>query len=355
MKKRKKLLLISPNSIDSNCGIAKYTFYLANSLKKEYKVKILTEKSKNLSKDIFQINNWNFFEFLNYIRVIKKFRPDIVHIQLADILLNKGFLVSLLPIITVFYSKKIIQTWHEPCGNKNFLKFFLLTFNSIRLISVRPDFKKHIEKTMFFIFRFHFIFKKIEYIKSSYLIKKRKISKDLIYKTRKKYLNNKNRLLISFGNSYQNKRFEKLFEILDKKKDQLIIVSNFNSKKIYDKKIINLQKKYSKNSKILSNLNDLKLFELLSSADTILLLIDPFVGNWNTTFNIARLSKSLVVATSKNKKGYYKKENIYYLKDINLNIIKDAINKYSGKKNNLTLKINSWKNVSNDHINFYAM
>jgi len=173
--KKKKLLLISPNSINSSCGVAKYTFYLASSLKKNYKVKILAEKSKILSKDVLQLNSWNLSEFFNYIRMIKKFKPDIIHIQLADILLNKGFLVSLLPIISIFYSKKIIQTWHEPCGNKNFLKFFLLTFNSIKIISVRPDFKNHIEKAMFFIFRFHFIFKKINYIKSSYLIKKKKI------------------------------------------------------------------------------------------------------------------------------------------------------------------------------------
>ena len=355
MKKKKKLLLISPNSIDSNCGVAKYTFYLAGSLKKDYKVKILTEKSKNISRDILQLNSWNLREFLNYIRVIKQYRPDIIHIQLADILLNKGFLVSLIPIISIFYTKKIIQTWHEPCGNKNFLKFFLLTFNSIKIISVRPDFKNLIEKYMFFIFRFHFIFKKIYYIKSSYLIKKKKISKVLIRETREKYLNNKDRLMVSFGNSYSNKRFDKLFEIIDKKKDQLIIASKLNSKKIYDRKIISMQKKYSKNSKILNNLNDLKLLELLSSADTILLLIDPYVGNWNTTFNISRLSKSLVVATSKNKKGYYKKDNIYYLKEINLNIIKNAINKYSGKKNNFKLKINSWKNVSDDHIKFYTL
>ena len=353
--KKKKLLLISPNSINSSCGVAKYTFYLASSLKKNYKVKILTEKSKILSKDVLQLNSWNLSEFFNYIRMIKKFKPDIIHIQLADILLNKGFLVSLLPIISIFYSKKIIQTWHEPCGNKNFLKFFLLTFNSIKIISVRPDFKNHIEKAMFFIFRFHFIFKKINYIKSSYLIKKKKLSKNSIRETRRKYLNNKNRLIVSFGNSYSNKRFDKLFKIIDKEKDQLIIASKLNSKKKYDRKIISMQKKYSKNSKIIDNLNDLKLFELLSSADIILLLIDPYVGNWNTTFNIARLSKSLVIATSKNKKGYYKKENIYYLKEINLNIIKDAINKYSRKKNNFKLKINSWKNVSNDHIKFYAL
>ena len=65
---------------------------------------------------------------------------------------------------SLFLSKKVIQTWHEACGNKNFFKFFLLTFNSIKLISVRPDFIKHIEKAMFFVFRFHFIFKKIYFI-----------------------------------------------------------------------------------------------------------------------------------------------------------------------------------------------
>ena len=354
MEKKKKLLLISPNSINSNCGVAKYTYYLASSLKYKYDVKILTEKSKILSKDVLQLNSWNLSEFFNYIGIIKKFKPDIIHIQLADILLNKGFLVSLIPLISIFYSKKIIQTWHEACGNKNFLKFFILTFNSIKLISVRPDFKNHIEKAMFFIFRFHFIFKKIYYIESSYLIKKIKTSKNSICKTRKRYLDNKNRLIVSFGNSYQNKRFDKLFEIINKKKDQLIIASKLSLKKIYDRKIINLQKKYSKNSKILNNLDDKKLFELLSSADIIILLIDPYVGNWNTTFNIARLSKSLVVATSKNKKGYYKKENIYYLKEINLNIIKEAINMYSGKKNNMKIKINSWKNISNEHIKLYA-
>ena len=132
MKRKKKLLLISPNSINSNCGVAKYTYYLAGSLKYKYDVKILTEKSKILSKDVLQLNSWNLSEFFNYIGIIKKFKPDIIHIQLAEILLNKGFLVSLIPLISIHFKPlslfEILKFTYSPCIKHLYLIGLFISF-----------------------------------------------------------------------------------------------------------------------------------------------------------------------------------------------------------------------------------
>ena len=169
---------------------------------------------------------------------------------------------------------------------------------------------------------------------------------------------NQSRYLTTLNSDLKSLNNEEIFElsknIIIKEKIKKIKLEKSNINLNLAEKNLNsyINAFYSKQG--IYNLNDYKLFQLLSSADTILLLIDPYVGNWNTTFNIAKLSKSLIVATSKDKRGYYKKENIYYLNEINLQKIKDAIKKYSGKKNNFKMKINSWKNVYNDHHKFYS-
>lgn len=346
MKKKNRVLLISPNSIESFCGVAKYTKYLAESLEKEFEVHILTEKK-------FQLRSWKLRELFNFIKIIKKIKPDIVHLQLADIFLYKGFLIPLIPIILFPFKIKVIQTWHEPCGNRNFFKFLLLTLNSNKIISVRPNFKNLVKKNMIFLFRFHLYLKKINFIESSYLIKKQELKKNSINKIKKKYLNNNKRLIVSFGHSYPIKRYEMLFNVLDKKKDQLVIASNLDQRKNYDKFIINLQKKNYRNSKIVKNLNDKELFKLISSADVIILFIYPYVGNWNTTFNISKISKTFTIATSKKKIGYHKKDNVYYIKTINVKSVKKIIKKYSSKKNENLPTINTWEKIAEEHNKVY--
>ena len=44
MFKKQRILQISPNCLESNCGIAKYTFFLGKRLKKNYKIFYLTKK-----------------------------------------------------------------------------------------------------------------------------------------------------------------------------------------------------------------------------------------------------------------------------------------------------------------------
>jgi len=144
-----------------------------------------------------------------------------------------------------------------------------------------------------------------------------------------------------------------LFNVLDKKKDQLVIASNLNERKNYDKFIINLQKKNYKNSKIIKNIDDTDLFRLLSSADVIILFTYPYVGSWNTTFNISKISKTFTIVTSKKKLGYDINDNVYYIKKINVQSIKNIIKKYSSKKNKNTPTLNTWEKISEEHNKVY--
>ena len=354
MSKKKRVLHISPNSLDSHCGVAKYASFLANSLKFRYDVKFLTEKSSKKSKHVFNIKSWKLNEFFNYIKIIKNYKPDIIHIHLTDGLLNKGLLITFIPLISIIYSKKIVQTWHEPCGNKNFLKFFLLTFNNFKIISPRPDFIELVEKYMFFIFRFHFYFKKINYIESSYVSNKINININETYKIKKKLLINKKRLIVTFGHAYPNKRFETVFKLINLKSDKLIIVSKLDENKSYGSTIIKLIDKFKNNCEIIQDLSDRKLFKLLVVADVIVLPFFPHPGSWSTSLSLSKLSRSFIITTSNEQKGYNKKENIFYFDKFNIKNLKKSIVNYSGKKNNLKLNINSWSNISKEHVKIYS-
>jgi hypothetical protein len=355
MFKKQRILQISPNCLESNCGIAKYAFFLGKSLKKNYEIFYLTEKSKKKNKNLINIKNWKINQLINFIKIIKKYNPDIIHLHLADILINKGLLLTFIPIVSMFLKKKIVQTWHEPCGNRNSLKFFILTLNNFQIISPRPNLKELINRFIFFIFRFHFYFKKIKYIESSYTTNKVNISKLEKIKIKKKFLTKKKRLLVTFGHTYENKRFEKIFKLIDLKKDKLVIATKLNKNKIYDQKIIRLKEKFKNNCEIIEDLNDKKLFGLLLVADAIILPFFPYVGSWNTSFNLSKLSKSFIITSSNKQKGYNNNDNIFYFDKLNVSVLKKAIMNYSGKKNSHKLKINSWANIRREHAPIYSI
>jgi glycosyltransferase involved in cell wall biosynthesis len=125
-----KVLIISGSADgSSSCGVGQYAFNLFNFFnnKIENNFFLLTDSTSDHPKrngNIFYIKSWSFFQILEIFAIIRKIKPDVIHIHFHSI--GFGWFVTplLLPVLIKFMFKiRIIQTWHE-----NFFKSYLAGF-----------------------------------------------------------------------------------------------------------------------------------------------------------------------------------------------------------------------------------
>ena len=104
------------------CGVGDYTSCLAQELRKrsDVSVAVLTSEklcrlAGDLSSDIMAIvKNWNISEIPEIVKFVRRWRPDIVHIQFpTQGYFGGGILPFFLPALLWLMGKKIVQTWHE--------------------------------------------------------------------------------------------------------------------------------------------------------------------------------------------------------------------------------------------------
>lgn len=121
------------------CGIADYTFILAQELsKKDVNISVITgylngePPRYSIDKvDVHRImNNWNVFELFKLIRALKQIKLDIIHIQYAALIYHNHILINFIPFfIKVFIPKvKVIITFHEMIGPGIFWRLWFFIF-----------------------------------------------------------------------------------------------------------------------------------------------------------------------------------------------------------------------------------
>ena len=153
---------------------------------------------------------------------------------------------------------------------------------------------------------------------------------------------------------FPHKNIEIITKIINFNTDFVIISANIDKNNIYHKRIVRYfrKKEFAQNFKI-QYLSDIILANVLKFADGIILPFNEETGTWNTTINNAIASKSFVLTASNKKRGYYKKNNIYYSKFNDIKEMKNALNKYSGVKNRNFFQNNKWDYIAKKHIKIY--
>ena len=116
-----KVLIITGSYPPMRCGVGDYSHNLANALATVPGVSVGVLTSSDSVKEgrgdvveIFPIlKGWHLTEALVAVKLIRRWSPDIVHIQYPTQGYGNGFLPYILPIISFFMRKKVVQTWHE--------------------------------------------------------------------------------------------------------------------------------------------------------------------------------------------------------------------------------------------------
>jgi len=169
-----KIYMISGDYPPCKGGLADYTKCLIDELEEKsaknkiflitttLKQDIISKKNKNILEEVKQ---WNLLGMIKTIRILKKHKPDIIHIQYPTAQYKKNIAINFLPLfLKLFTSVPVILTLHEFSNKSIFGKLrimpMILFSDKITIVSeeyksailkLSGCFKKYLQKKMIYI------------------------------------------------------------------------------------------------------------------------------------------------------------------------------------------------------------
>jgi len=351
-----RILIVTGKYPPLKCGIGFYTRDLSKSLSimgndvsvlSTFSSKV-TKKSKDVEL-LDGIKNWNFLSMLTFYKIIKNWKPDVIHVQFPADGFHESIAYSLLPLLGFCLGKKIVMTWHESFSLSHIFKFFLLSVVPSQIIVVRPNYKNLLP-----FYKFLAAHKTFNFIPNASTLPSVNLSISQKKLLKKKYILGKSRLIVYFGFIYPHKGVENILKIASPETDQVVIAADMEPQNKYHKYLKGIiTKKWNNRVSLIKYMPENDLAALLSVADAIILPFRDGGGIWNTSIHAAVSSRSFLLTTSININGFNKDLNTYYSSTDNINEMRGALDKYSGTKNLNKTVTDSWAEISKKHIQVY--
>jgi len=356
-----RVLIVTGSYPPMKCGIGDYCRNLTEALSLDpgINVGVFTSISgstiENTGRfEIFPImTRWSFFEVLESIKFINRWKPDIVHIQHPTQGYGNGLLPWLLPIIGFFMGKKVVQTWHEGYGRRDALKLLLKSIVPSTLVFVRPNYKVILHPML----RWSLWGKKAVFIQNASSIPRVCLSQQEKDTLKSRYLKNQKRLIVFLGFVYPHKGVELLFKIANPDSDHIVIAGEMGAKGSCRQEIT---KRASNNPwagkvTITGFLATNDAAALLAVADAVVLPFRDGAGEWNTSIHAAVSNGALVITTSFSPSGYDKRRNVYFAKIDGILEMRSALATYAGTRREYDseIDVNEWRKIADQHCLLY--
>lgn len=212
---RMKVCIISGSFPKMECGVGDHTFQLCNYLQNRTEINIITSANKLIMTNVPFINTtvypiiekWKWREIVKIIKLIRKIKPHIVHIQFPARGYEKSISMHIITLILRLFCRKskIIVTLHEYSVNSimgRLAKLLLILWSNINIIVSEKEIYK-INRIL------PYMQKKNVYIPDGPTILPVKISDK--HKIRKELSIEKDEIIISyFGFIYRDKGVKEL-------------------------------------------------------------------------------------------------------------------------------------------------
>jgi glycosyltransferase involved in cell wall biosynthesis len=358
-----RILIITGSFPPMKCGVGDYTSCLAEALAKEaVDVAVLTDigACANASTKMYEIfpvvREWKFSAFFEIVKIIRHWKPDIVHIQYPTQGYGKSFFPFMLPPLLFFFNVKIVQTWHEYY-TKGTVDWILVPkfITPGGVVAVRPNFRERMPR------RYHWLskHKKFRFIPNASTIPAVRISDAERAEIHKRFTSSDKSLLVFFGFIYPQKGVEFLFEIADPTKHHIVFIGVINTADPYHKTILEKieQGPWHNNVTVAGFLPDEETGKILAAADAVVLPFRNGGGMWNTSLHAAALQGTFVLTTSSENHGYVDSENIYYAWPGDVDDMRQALNLYVGrrKSDDSMRQFATWESIAKAHIDLYRV
>lgn len=375
-----RVLLITGSFPPMRCGVGDYTHQLALALARdpELQVAVLTSKaagSSGLQTDFafFPIvETWDWRERRAILDAIRKWAPDVVHIQYPTLGYGDKRLPWLLPLCLRLAGLPIVQTWHELYP----IKYLLSSRHTARFLSkavvrgglvvVREDYRKRTHALL----RWAFLNKTMQFIPNASALPTVELSAGERDALRAQYASPNAHMIVYFGFIYPRKRVELLFQIADANDSHLVIIGDsFREEDLqnFSQSVRSARTNYHQSLRQLAEaelwkgkvtmtgyLPNHEAARVLAAADAIVIPVLDGGSGSNTSIHGAKAQGTFVLTTSKQHRGYDATENTYFASENDLEEMRKALKKYMGKRSgDVDATARVWQITGASHVELY--
>lgn len=348
------------------CGVGDYAFKLTQVLAAlSLKVGVLTSTvevkppvAAGCHVEVFPaIKHWRLGDLWTFIKILRAWAPEIVHIQYPTQGYAGALMPSLLPLVSRLLGRKVVQTWHEieaPKGKS--LKYFLLrALTPGCVVVVRPRYKEQLSGFPRCVTRL----KQFVHIPNGSVVPRIMLDASERTAARKRYLKQQRRLIVFFGFVYPHKGADLLFDIADPATDRIVVAGALQQNTKYGRDIMLRARSDSWNGNVdlLGFVPIAEISVLLSVADAVVLPFrDGGSGEWNSSLHAAVLHGCFVLTTSATKSGYDEANNIYYARMDDVPDMRRALLRYAGTRQTVAALTgeDEWKDIGVRHKKLYC-
>jgi glycosyltransferase involved in cell wall biosynthesis len=343
------------------CGVGDYTASLAKALHRrdDISVAVLTDIAAtpippDFNFEVFPIaDGWRIGDVVRIARLMRQWRPDLVHVQYPTQGYGYRYLPWLLPALFSLVNVPVVQTWHEyhmeRC-KRNLLNAVL----SGGLIAVRPNYKDTMPKWFRWLTRRkHFAF-----IPNASAIPRMPLSGTEKIDIHSHFASPSTPLVVYFGFVYPPKRVELLFDVADPSQHHIVLMCELNSQDGYHKTILDRvnQEPWIGRVTVTGFLSREEVGRILAAADAVVLPFRDGGGIWNTSIHAAVTQGTFVMTTARDHTGYDSSRNVYYARPDDVADMRYGLRAYIGTRRPEIDEdpASEWETIADAHRDFYT-
>ena len=356
-----RLLFIAGSIHQMSCGVGDYTMLLASEMASESSgvtigVLTSTQASKIIGPSNVEIlpcvRSWGGICFADVIQAIKRWQPDIVHIQYP----TKGYGASIFPYwlpCVLLNLVPIVQTWHEPLvPHKALLRYLLAALPHDNLVVVEADYKSTLPNWFNWLIR-HKRFRSIPVAAS---IPRMVLTDNEKHSIRQQFDAVTNNLVVHFGNPKPSKGIETIFDIADPLSDRIVIIGQINNTDPYHRRISEKMNTYPWLGKAFATgfLDPESVGKLLAASDAAIYPFIEGVNQRNTSFLAAKNQGTFTLTFSRTRRGYDPSENIYYVNLGNIAEMQQALRIHKSRRLEVEPGRSDWGAIVEKHLSLYS-
>ena len=360
-------------------SVGDYTSQLAQALARDptNKVAVLTSAEAGPATtrqdiDVLPyISSCKLSEAPSILREVRRWKPDLVHLQFP----SGPECDRVLPILLLLYLRwtgtPVIQTWHF-IGNTfqafRTLPFGFLSFWSVPCAVFVVD-ESYLEWSKSWT-RFFIRHKTLRFVPNGSAIPSVELGEAERLDYRMRYAAPQKKIIAYFGFLYPGKGVEQLFEIADATDSHIVIVGGLFTEE--NLRVLRKEKRqkfltYAQNINRLANsdkwsgkvtltgfLPPHDVACVLKAADAVVLPYSDGCKPYNTCLYAAQAQGTFVLTTSHDRSGYHPDENTYYARPNDIASMKAALVQYHGRQlKRELLPDGGWGVVRDLHVDLY--
>lgn len=354
-----KVLLVSGSYPPMPCGVGDYAERLARHLATDegIDVAVLTsvaaaKASPRRPEVLADGTLWRMRDLRSIMKAARGWGPDVVHLQFPTRGYRKAMLPSFLPLAFRSLRFPVIQTWHEPPSRKGLIRYLPNILSAEILVIVEPQLPRSLPR----VYQRLLARKEVHFIPVASNIPTVRLSPEERAREKASFGASGKVLVSYFGFPSPPKGIELLFKIADPDSDQLVMLCSLDRRNPYEASIAEMLEgePWNSCSRATGFLAPEEVARALAASDAAVFPFTRGVASRNASVLAARSQGTLVITTSRDRRGYDPGDHTYYAAPGAVDEMRAALRERAGRRKEDFIDTGTqWAAVARQHADVY--